>query len=499
VAHHGAYLLRGASLVNRSMIATDLANCTEKAIMAIMTIWPPTPESLERPAYRSLARAVAAAIAAGELRPGDRLPTHRDLARRLGLSVQTVSRAYEALIRADVIAGEVGRGSFVKSARSMGRAPRYHWLDQRETIIDCSILTPVTGDMHARAMSDTLSDLSGTLEPEILHSFRPRLAMQSHAERAVGWLQRCGLQTRPELVLPTNGNTPAMTIALMAAASQGDLVVTEEFGHHTLKALTHYLGLRLAGLACDTEGIKPDAFARACETLDARVLYVMPPGNSPMARTMGAERRTALVDIARRHDVAIVENDAWGPMEPDRPAPIAALAPERTFYFTGLSKCLLPALRVGYLVVPEKHLTGAFGRHLVTNWVASPLVVEIASRWITDGTAERLLQWQRRALARRNGLVRRCFEDLAFYGNPHGLHVWLPLPSGWDEATFVNSSRLRGVAVAPGSAFDTGPVPAPHQGVRICLGAPSEHALEEGLTTIARLARNRAEPDFLTI
>ena len=116
--------------------------------MAIMTIWPPTPESLQRPAYRSLARAVVSAIAAGELRPGDRLPTHRDLARRLGLSVQTVSRAYEALIRADVIAGEVGRGSFVKSARPAPRAPRYPWLDQGEAIIDCSILSPAVDDIH---------------------------------------------------------------------------------------------------------------------------------------------------------------------------------------------------------------------------------------------------------------------------------------------------------------------------------------------------------------
>jgi DNA-binding transcriptional MocR family regulator len=471
--------------------------------MAFMTIWPPTPESLQRPAYRSLARSVVSAIAAGELRPGDRLPTHRDLARRLGLSVQTVSRAYEALIRADVITGEVGRGSFVKSARSASRAPRYPWLEQGEAIIDCSILSPAVGDMHTTAMQEALAGLAGGLSggmaPELLSSSRPRLAMQAHAERAVTWLQRCKLETRAELVLPTNGSTPAMTVALMTAASHGDLVVTEEIGHHTLKALTHYLGLRLAGLACDEEGIRPDAFARACATDDARVLYLMPAGNNPMALTMGPGRRAALVEIARRHDVAIVENDALGPMEPGRSAPIAALAPERTFYFTGMTKCLLPPLRMGYLVVPEKQLTGAFGRHLVTNWIASPLIAEIASRWIADGTAERLLQWQRRALLRRNVLVRRRFEGLAYHGNPRGLHVWLPLPPGWDEANFVNSLRLRGVAVAPGSAFVTGPLPTAHQGVRICLGPPSERALEEGLTTIARLARNRPEPDFLTI
>ena len=67
-----------------------------------------------------------------------------------------------------------------------------------------------------------------------------------------------------EMVLPTNGNTSAMTVALMTAANPGDLVVTEELGHHTLPPLTRYLGLRLAGLAVDDEGVLPEAFASAC-------------------------------------------------------------------------------------------------------------------------------------------------------------------------------------------------------------------------------------------
>jgi DNA-binding transcriptional MocR family regulator len=74
---------------------------------------------------------------------------------------------------------------------------------------------------------------------------------------AVRWLARCGLAARPELVLPTNGNTAAMTVALMTAANPGDLVVTEELGHHTLPPLTRYLGLRLAGLEVDARASCP--------------------------------------------------------------------------------------------------------------------------------------------------------------------------------------------------------------------------------------------------
>ena len=463
-----------------------------------MTSWMPDPATLTRPAYRSLAQAVVAAIEDGQLRPGDRLPTHRELAWRLGLSVQTVGRAYEALIRADVVAGEVGRGTFVKSAPAEGRTPPYQQLDSGDPTIDCSMLTPVSGPVPAEAMARTLAAMSGGLPAETLFSFRPRQALRRSAEAGLVWLKTCGVATRADLFIATNGATSAMTVALMTAAAPGDLVVTEAAGHHTLKALTRYLGLKLSGLNCDAEGVLPDAFDAACRR-GARALYLLPSGNGPLTSVMGPARRAEIVAVARQHDAAIVENDAWGPLEPQRPAPLAMLAPERVFYFTSLTKCLLPGLRLGWLVVPEARVTAALGRHLVTNWMATGLVAEIGARWIEDGTARRLLDWQRAQLARRNRLAARALAGLPMRGNPHGLHVWLPLPEGWDEPGFVNSARLRGVALAPGSAFHIGPEPPQQQGVRLCLGGPGESALREALTVVRRLMQNLPEPDFLTI
>lgn len=467
-------------------------------MMDAMTSWMPDPATLTRPAFRSLAQSIIAAIEEGRLRPGDRLPTHRELAWKLGLSVQTVSRAYEALIRADAITGEVGRGTFVKSAPAEGRAPPYQQLDSGDPAIDCSMLTPVGSAAHSEAMARTLAEAAGALRAETLFSFRPRQALRRAAEAGLRWLAGCGLATRADLVLTTNGATPAMTVALMTAAAPGDLVVTENAGHHTLKALARYLGLKLSGLPCDGEGVLPDALDAACRR-GARVLYLLPAGNGPLTTVMSPARRAQIVAIARRHDIAIVENDAWGPLEPDRPAPLAMLAPERVYYFTSLTKCLMPGLRLGWLVVPEARVTAAFGRHLVTNWMATGLIAEIGARWIEDGTAARLLDWQRGELARRNRLAARCLAGLPMRANPHGLHLWLPLPQGWNESGFVNSARLRGVAIAPGSAFHIGPDPAPEQGVRLCLGGPSESALEQALTTVARLMRNLPEPDFLAI
>ena len=462
-----------------------------------MTMWPPNPATLKRPAYRSLAESLIEAIKSGEVQQGDRLPTHRDLAETLGISVQTVSRAYEELHRLGAIAGMVGRGTFVRAAAADTRTP-WHRIGDGDEVIDFSMLTPVTGKIHEERMRATLAEMSRDLSSDVLFSFRPRATLLSHSEAALGWLKRCGVEADRAQLLPTNGNTSAMTVALMTAARPGELVVSEDLTHHTLKALCSYLELGLHGLETDDEGIVPQAFESACRSHKVRVLFVMPTGLNPQATMMGLARRQALVDIARRHDVAIVEDDAWGPIQPERPPPIVALAPERTFYFTSLTKPLLPGLRYGWLVSPETLVSATANRHLVTNWMATPLMVEIGTRWLKDGTADDLLAWQMDALARRNGLVTEALGAFSPRSSPNGMHVWLPLPRQWNEDAFVAHARSEGVAVAAGSAFAVD-LPTHAPGIRICLGCSSEAGMARGLDIIARLVRNKPEPALLPL
>lgn len=462
-----------------------------------MTIWRPRKDDIVRPAYRSLARLMAEAIDTGKLEPGARLPTHRALAFDLGLSLQTVSRAYDELTRLGLIVGEVGRGSFVRGPQRDAQMP-WHRLPGGDGVIDFSMLVPVTGEIHVRRMSETLAELSGDLPLNTIFSFRPRATLERHVAHASTWIASGGVDAHPARIVPTNGNTSAMSLALQTVTVPGDLVVTEELGHHTLTSLTSVLGLRLHGLAIDEEGIVPDAFEAACRAEQVKALYLMPTGLGPTCAVMGEARRAEIIEIADRHQVWIIENDAWGPIEPDRPPSFATLAPERTLYFTGLSKCLVPGLRIGWLVVPDTLITTARTRHLVTNWMATPLISEIASRWIADGTAANLLGWQRKKLALRNRIVRERLSGFAFRSMPHGLHVWLPLPGTWNEQAFVEHARGEGVAVAGAVNFRTGPH-TPPAAIRICLGAGTEKELAQGIGTIARLLRSIPEPALLAI
>lgn len=465
----------------------------------VMTSWLPKRAALKRPVYKSLVEAMTGAIADGTLDAGARLPTQRDLARRLDISLQTVGRAYDELIRRGLVVGEVGRGTYVRAGRGQARTPFLTEHAERG-LIDLSILKPVWhGGPHVERMQAALAALSQRLEPDTVLSFRPNVGLTRHREAAIGWLELCGLRTEPRNIVITNGVSQSMAVALTAVARAGDLVLTEEIGHHQLVPLASYLGLRLQGLAIDRQGIRPEAFEAACESREVRALFLVPSYANPTSTLMPESRRKAIVVIARQYNVHIVEDDAWGPLAEDRPPPFAALAPERALYMTSFTKCLMPGLRSGYLVVPDGLVAPVTSRQLALAWTATPLVAEIAARWVTDGTARELLLWQRAALAERHQIAREVLGELPNFTHPSSLHIWLPLPASWSVDQLVTHARLRGVAVAPASAFAVNASSNP-QAVRVSVGSPpTGQDLRHGLTTITTLLAGEPEPVALAL
>lgn len=461
-----------------------------------MTLWRPDPSLIRRPAYLSLADQFARAIHDGRLPNGTRLPTHRRLADDLSLSVQTVSRAYEELIRRGLVSGEIGRGSFVQTRQ---REPEPPYLPERPgEVIDLSILKPVCEPMHHQRLKEALAWLSEALPSSAALSFRPNVVFPRHRAIAVEWLKECGLSVAPQNVSLTNGATAGMTVALMSVAPPGSTVATEAIGHHTLVPLATYLGFNLEGLPIDEDGIVPEALDEACRGSDIRAVFVQPSVINPMATLMSDARRAAIAEVARRHDIAIIENDVLGPLVEGRAPPIAAYAPERALYVTSFTKITVPGLRIGYLVAPDRYLAAVANRHLVSNWMATPMVAEIASRWVTDGTAMDLVRWQRGALLRRHDIAAEMLDGLSYRAHRGGLHVWLPLPEDRTEEDFVAQARLQGVAIAPGVSFRTGEAPW-HPAVRISLGSTTEGELRSGLGTVARLFHGDPEPLLLAI
>lgn len=172
-----------------------------------MTLWQPDPALIRRPAYLSLADQIARAIHDGRLANGAQLPTHRHLADDLKLSVQTVSRAYEELIRRGLISGEVGRGSFVQTQH---REPEPPYIPERlGEVIDLSILKPVCEPMHLEKLKQALGWLAENLPASSALSFRPNMVFPRHRAVAVDWLKLCGLEASPRTLASPTAPPPA--------------------------------------------------------------------------------------------------------------------------------------------------------------------------------------------------------------------------------------------------------------------------------------------------
>lgn len=455
-----------------------------------MTMWIPERASVTRPAYLSLAEQFAQAIRSGRLPPGQRLMPQRQLADRLGLSLQTVSRAYEELIRRGLIAGEVGRGSFVLPIAPEARAP---YLVQRNIeVVDLSILKPVTDELHLDLMRSGLAWLSQNLPAEDALSFRPNSILPPHRQIAAEWLARSGIETSPDHIVITDGATPAISTAVMTAVPPGGTLAAARLTHHLLIPLARYLGLHLEALELDEDGIVPASLERVAQRGGLRAVYLQPAAINPRAVMSSASRRTEIIEIARRHDLIIIENDILNALIVDRPLPYAGLAPERVLHISGFTKVAMPGLRLGYLVVPQHLSAAAANRHLVTSWIATPVMVELLSHWITDGTMDRLIAWQRNALAERHALAARVLQGISFRAHPQSLHLWLELPEGWSEDDFVAQAHARGVAVASSRAFRLDDRMA--GGIRVAIGSPDKEGLGKGLAVISAILSASAEP-----
>jgi DNA-binding transcriptional MocR family regulator len=198
--------------------------------------------------------------------------------------------------------------------------------------------------------------------------------------------------------------------------------------------------------------------------------------------------------VAREHGVLILEDDVHGRIPERAPRPLSAFAPELAVYLTGTSKVLAPGLRVGFIAAPEALVDRIAAAIRGTTWMAAPLMAEIATRWIKDGTAEAILKRRRQEAMARHRLAGKVLGRTVGRPHPAAYHLWLGLSKEWRAESFADAARRRGVAVTPASAFATGRTSVP-DAVRVCLGAARDrHQLERGLRVLADLLAASPEP-----
>lgn len=459
-----------------------------------MTIWVPELErSATAPLYLAIADALEQDIRAGRLKPGARLPTHRELARELRVTVGTVTRSYAEASRRGLVGGEVGRGTFVRDG--LGGSVSYLRGEHDDGLIDLSLNMPVGGSLE-RDLGGALAELAASPDLARLAGYLPNAGVLEHRAAGARWIGRAGLETAPERVLVTGGAQHAMAVVFATLCSPGDVVLTEALTYAGMKGLADILHVRLVGVEMDGEGLLPDALEAALRSYKPKALYTMPTLHNPAATVMSLERRREVARIAAAHEVPVVEDDSYGFLPEEELPPLTSFAPDTGFYLTSVSKSMTSCLRVGFLSAPPDFVERLTATLWSVTWMASPLMAEVAARWIRDGTAERMVAERRREAERRQRVLARALGGFDYRSHPQGFHAWLELPDPWRGADFVAEARARGVAVTPPEAFAVGRAEAP-RAVRVCLGPePDLERLERGLRTLDDALRGRRYPSF---
>jgi DNA-binding transcriptional MocR family regulator len=439
----------------------------------------------DRPIYQRLADAIGERIARGELVGGEKLPPHREIARTLGINVTTVTRAFSALQQRGLVEARPGRGTLIASRETEEGTFKSAPSDEAG-LIDLSVNRPAT-TAYLEALTTLLPRLPKDRRYGVLQDYHPPEGPLWARAAVAEWLRGTAGDGDAGRVVLTDGAQHGLACVLRALTQPGDVILVDAITYQGISALCRAHGLDLRGLPADREGMRPDAFETACATWRPRAVFVVPSLHNPTTVTLSEERRRALAAVARRYNVLIIEDDVYRPLLEDAIPSFAALEPELTVYISSLSKCIAPGLRYGFVVAPRAVLGNVAAALRIDCWSVSPLTPLIATNLLEDGTATRIIEFQREELRGRQAILREMLAAFDVQTQETSPHAWLHLPEPWRGAGFARASRQRGVGVLPADAFAIGRETLAHA-VRINLGAaPSRGDLRQALSIMIEL------------
>ena len=418
--------------------------------------------------YLKLADTVAAEIANGAFKPGDRLPPQRTFAYQRGIAVSTASRVYTELLRRGLVIGEVGRGTFVSGETRRGVAMP---IEPRGARIDLEVnypLLPTQSAMIARS-------LEGLERPEVLDvALRHSTSIGTQAARTVSaeFLARADWSPAADQLVFTANGRQCIAAALAAVVPSGGRCGVEALTYPFIKDIAARLGVTLVPLAMDENGVRPDAVQKAHRDAHLSALYIQPTIQNPLGMTMPPARRTDLLRVIGKLGLTVIEDTVYGFL--DEETPMAAL---------------------GFIVSPTRLRERIMAAVRSGGWTASGFAFAAGQRLMADGTVAELSRLKRIDAARRQQMAAKYLAGFEVQANPKSYHLWLTLPPHWRSQTFVAAAARRDVALTPSTTFAVTPGHAPNA-VRLALGAPTIDQLDLALRTVAGMLT--AKEDFDT-
>lgn len=370
------------------------------------------------------------------------------------------------------------------AARSSVISRPHVQVDQRAVAVDAIDLSFNSPSVPGQAdlLRQALGDLAGAGDLDALLRYQPHRGRVQDRAAVARHLQRRGLDVGRERILIVNGAQQGLAVTAMALFQPGDVVAVDAVTYPGFIVLARTLGLELSPLPITETGPDLDALEQLCRRRKVRAVYTMPTLHNPLGWVLDNEQRTRLVSIANQYGVSIIEDASYAYLVEDAPPPLAMLAPELTVYVSGLSKSVATGLRIGFVVAPAE-LVPALERVIrATTWNTPALTAAIATRWLEDGTVDRLEVRKRDDARLRQAVAREVLAGLPIVGHPSSYLLWLPLAPDARPDRIAAALEGRRVAVSTAEPFATTPA-VPHA-LRLALGSVEIAELRDALYAV---------------
>ncbi|GAA5043635.1 MocR-like pyridoxine biosynthesis transcription factor PdxR [Nocardia callitridis] len=402
--------------------------------------------TLAQPLSAQIADGLRAAAAQGALRGGDRLPSSRALAHRLGVSRTVVASAYDQLHAEGWLTGRRGSGTYLTTAPAAtptpaepptARQPATEHFDLRPGAPCAEAIDLAAWRRAWRAAAD---------HPPLVHKDRGgepafRAAVTDHL------LRHRGLGAHTETtVLATAGTSSAVGELAHALFRPGDTVAVENPGYQRAVGAFRAAGLRVLPIPVDDFGLRVDQLPDG-----VKAVYCTPAHQFPLGARMPAARRVELVEFARRTGAILIEDDYDGELRYDTaPLPLlAALAPDVVVHLGTTSKILSPSLGIGWLVATPAIADALLDHRVRTGTGPAPMGQQVFTAFAAHGDLARHLRRLRRVLPPRRALVVNALRAVgaAIVGEDAGSHLVVPLTSAAAEQRVLESGLTMALAI----------------------------------------------------
>ncbi len=446
-------------------------------------------EGYTGPKYKALANRIEQAVQEGALRPGDRLPTHRQLAEELGVTVGTVTRAYAEAERRRLVEARVGSGTFIRGSSLPGKL-----FQVQDSTVDTGIDLGFSIALEvgqADQLKKTLARLQDSPVLPHLLRYQSEFGLEHHREAGRQWLLNTGLGNfnRDDLIV-TLGGQHGFFVSLQALLQAGDGLACEGLTYPGLVAAANQLSLRLMPMQYDAEGMIPEALESQCLRHPPRVLYLMTRMQNPTGGAMSAQRIDELAFICRQYQITVIEDDVQGCLGAPEAPSFSARHPDMTVTVTSLSKALCGGLHVGFLRAPERWVPAIGAAARATCWMAIPLTTEIACDWLATGYGYELLATQKEEIQWRQDAVRQRLNEAGLDCRCGGFNIWVELPQPWRAAKLVDLAAEHNIRIKPAEVFAAGQFAAP-QAIRLCVGGRVQReTLLQAIDTLIELIQS---------